>query len=99
MHPAEEDMLELPARGVLRVFVPIHNSRVRRGGSRLYPALSWKGRADRMALCGWITSGRALGDLLRPDMPTLSTAAVSIGPSNLGQRQKRQGRNQPLRAG
>jgi hypothetical protein len=101
MFPAGEDMLELPARGVLRVFVPTSSWRVRRVGSRLYPALSWKGRAHRMALRGWITSGGArfthrltakhdggwpLGDLLRPDMPTLSTAAVSIGPPSPGQK-------------
>jgi hypothetical protein len=101
MYPAEEGMLELPARGVLRVFVPMRNSRVRRGGSRLYPALSWKGRAYRMALRAWITSGGArfthrptakheegwpLGELLRSDMPTLSTAAVSIGPPSPGQK-------------
>jgi len=79
----------------------MRNWRVRRGGSQLYPALSWKGRAHRTALRGWITlsgarfthqitakhnGGWPLGDLLRPDMPTLSTAAVSIGPPSPGQK-------------
>jgi hypothetical protein len=101
MYPAGEDMLELPAKGVLRVLVPIRSWRVRRGGSRLYPALSWKGKAHRAALRAWITLGGArlthrvtlkpdggwpLGDLLREDMPTLSTAAVSIGPYSPGQK-------------
>jgi hypothetical protein len=100
--PAEDDILELDARGmprwldrgVPRRFVPMRNWRVRRGGSRIHPALRPSARAYRALLRTWITLGGArlthrvsaprsgewqLGDLLLPDMPALSTAAISIG--------------------
>src|SRR5829696_313949 len=50
MYPEGEDMLELPAKGVLRVLVPMSDWQVRRSGSKLYPALSLKGRTRRAAL-------------------------------------------------
>jgi hypothetical protein len=81
-------------RGKPRWFVPMDTWRVRLSGSRIYPALSAKARAYRTALRAWITIGGAqfthhtylkiehdwtLRELLRSDMPTLSTAAISIG--------------------
>lgn len=104
-----EDVLELTvrgtprwfARGPYRYFVPLGSWRVRRSGSRIYPALRWKARAYRALLRSWITVGGAhlthttgpgrvdgwpLGELLLPDMPTLSTAAVSVGIPGPGQK-------------
>lgn len=81
-------------RGWSRWFIPLDNWRVRHSGSRIYPALSAKARAYRVALRAWITAGGAqfthhtysrtesdwsLRELLLPDIPTLSTAAISIG--------------------
>lgn len=101
MCPPDDDVLELDPRNALRVLVPTSNWRVRRAGSQLYPALSWKGRVHRAALRSWITLGggrftfhvsaaRAgtwpLGDLLVPDMPTLSTASVSVSPQARGRK-------------
>lgn len=98
--PAGDELLELTTRGALRILVPMRDWRVRWSGSKLYPALSWKGRAHRAALRLWMTTGGVrtthrisarrkgswpLGDLLRPDLPTLSTAAVSVGPPGRGQ--------------
>ena len=100
--PTEEDVLELGVRGVPRWFdwraprwfVPIGNWRVRRTGSRIYPAFRRGARAYRAALRTWTVVGGVrfthhveeprggdwpLGELLSPIMPTLSTAAVSIG--------------------
>jgi hypothetical protein len=89
------------ARGPRRYFIPQESWRVRRSGSRIFPALRWKARAYRALLRSWITvgggrlthatgPGRAggwpLGELLLPDMPTLSTAAVSIGIPGPGQK-------------
>lgn len=99
--PMEEDMLELPARGTPRWFIPTSSRQARRSGSKIYPAFRWKGRAYRTVLRAWITYGKAhfthcvsarrecewpLGDLLLPDIPALSTAAVSIGPPGPGQK-------------
>lgn len=95
-------LLELAPRGMprwfvrdgFRWFIPLDTWRVRLSGSRIYPALSAKARAYRIALRAWITVGGApfthhtsfkmehdwpLRELLAPDMPTLSTAAISIG--------------------
>ena len=102
MCPVQQDVLELDkqalprwlGRGTPRWFVPMGNWRIRRSGSKVYPALRWRARAYRAALRAWITLGGArvthhvgakreggwpLGELLLADMPTLSTAAVSIG--------------------
>jgi len=103
MCSVREDILELDkqglprwlVRGTPRWFVPLGNWRIRRSGSKVYPALRWRARAYRAALRAWITLGGArlthhvegakrdggwpLGELLLADMPTLSTAAVSIG--------------------
>ncbi len=77
-----------------RWFVPMGNWRVRRTGSEIYPAFRRGARAYRAALRAWTVVGGAkfthrveeprgggwsLGELLSSDMPTLSTAAVSIG--------------------
>ena len=77
-----------------RWFVPMGNWRVRRGGSGIYPAFRGGARAYRAALRAWIVVGGirfthrivasrggewSLGKLLLPEMPALSTAAVSIG--------------------
>ena len=101
MCPADDELLELVTRGASRVFIPMKDWRVRLSGSQLYPALSWKGRAYRAALRAWVTTGGArathrlkarrgggwpLGGLLRPDLPALSTAAVSVGPPVRGQK-------------
>jgi hypothetical protein len=82
------------ARDGFRWFIPMETWRVRLSGSRIYPAFSARGRAYRTMLRAWITVGGALfthhtkskqghdwplRDLLLSDMPTLSTAAVSIG--------------------
>jgi hypothetical protein len=60
----------------------------------MFPAYRWTAHAYRLALRAWISSGGArlthrvsvgrdgewpLGELLLPDMPTLATAAVSVG--------------------
>lgn len=89
------------SRGAPRYFVPTRNWRVRCGGSEIYPAFRWKARAYRAVLRAWITVGGAcfthdvgdgreggwpLGDLLSSDMPTLSTAAVSVGIPGPGQK-------------
>jgi hypothetical protein len=75
--------------------------RIRRGGSKIYPALRLGARAYRTALRLWIVLDGArlthrvsakrkgdwpLGDLLLPDFPALSTAAVSVGPPSPGQK-------------
>lgn len=82
------------AGGAPRYFVPTKNCRVRLGGSKVYPAFRRRARIYRSALRAWISLGGArfthrvdpgrkdgwpLGELLASDMPTLSTAAVSIG--------------------
>ena len=79
---------------VPRWFVPMGNWRVRGVGSRVYPSFRRGARAYRAALRTWIVVGGVkfthrveeprgedwlLGELLSPIMPTLSTAAVSIG--------------------
>lgn len=77
-----------------RWFIPMGNWRARRSGSRIYPAFRQGARAYRAALRAWTVVGGVrfthrvktprrgdwpLGELFLPDMPTLSTAAVSIG--------------------
>lgn len=104
-----DDVLELTVRGAPRwlsrgeprYFVPTGNWRIRRGGSKIFPAFRWKARAYRRVLRAWISLGGArfthavgdgrkggwpLGELLSPDMPTLSTAAVSVGIPGPGQK-------------
>jgi hypothetical protein len=81
-------------RDGFRWFIPLDTWRIRLSGSRIYPALSAKARVYRAALRAWITIGGAsfthhtfykmehdwpLGELLRSNMPALSTAAISIG--------------------
>jgi hypothetical protein len=92
--PADEDILELGARGLPRWFFPVGDFRTLHESFALYPALRWRSRAYRAALRAWATAGGArlthrvsrrrkgewpLGELLLPDFPTLSTAAVAIG--------------------
>ena len=100
--PPGRYIVELAPKGIPRWFVrdgfrwliPMENWRVRLAGSRIYPAVSVKARAYRIALRTWITAGGALfthhsrlrsghdwplRDLLLSDIPTLSTAAVHIG--------------------
>ena len=87
--------------GEPRWFVPAGGWRVRRGGSSIYPAFRRRARAYRAALRAWISLGGArfthhtsvsgkgewpLAELLLPDMPALSTAAVSIGIPGPGQK-------------
>ena len=77
-----------------RWFIPMDGWRVRLSGSGVYPALSTRARAYRVPLRIWITVGGALythhtwrkdedawplRDQLLADLPTLATAAVSIG--------------------
>lgn len=77
-----------------RWFVPMRNWRVRRAASGIYPAFRRGARAYRATLRAWTVVGGVrfthcvgtsrredwpLGELLSPIMPTLSTAAVSIG--------------------
>ena len=92
--PPGHDLLELLGQGAPRWVVPMDNARVRSSSLRLYPALRWRGRARRAVLRAWVALGgvrfthrispkRAgdwpLGELLLPDMPTLSTAAAYVG--------------------
>src|SRR5829696_1189419 len=85
---------ELHAPGGRRWLIPMHNPRVRWGSFGLYPAHRLRGRAYRTLLKAWLTLGGGglthrvvhkptadwpLGDLLLPDMPKLSAAAVYMG--------------------
>src|SRR5215204_1379352 len=92
--PVNQEILELRDHGVPRWFVPTGNLQTRYSGVDIRPATSWKGRAYGAALRTWITLGAGrlthpvsskrgaewpLGELLLPDFPRLSTAAVSVG--------------------
>lgn len=81
--------------------MPMGKRRVRHSGSRLHPAFLWRERAYREVLWRWIQLGGArfthrvipkrtgdwpLGDLLLPDFPKLSTAAVYVGIPGPGQK-------------
>jgi hypothetical protein len=92
--PPGARIAELHAPGGRRWLVPMNNPRVRWGSFGLYPAHRRRGRAYRTLLRAWLTMGGGgfthqvvrksttdwpLGDLLLPDMPTLSTAAVYMG--------------------
>jgi hypothetical protein len=92
--PVDQDILELRAQGVPRWFFPMSDFKTLRKAFALYPALRWRSQAYRAALRAWATTGGArlthrvspkrkgewpLGELLLPDFPALSTAAVSIG--------------------
>jgi hypothetical protein len=92
--PSGADVLELHAPGGRHWYFPTDNPRVRWSSFGLYPAHRWRGRAYRSLLRVWLTlgggsythrvvrkrnAGWPLGDLLLPDMPKLSTAAVYMG--------------------
>jgi hypothetical protein len=92
--PPGHDFLEVATSGEARVLIPMANQRVRHSSLGLYSAFHWKERAYRAALRTWIAFKGArftyrvisnrpgpwpLGDLLRSDLPPLSTAAVYIG--------------------
>jgi hypothetical protein len=92
--PPGADVLELHAPGGRHWLFPTNNPRVRWSSFGLYPAHRLRGRAYRTLLRVWLTlggggythrvvrkrtAGWPLGDLLLPDMPTLSTAAVYMG--------------------
>ena len=92
--PPGARIAELHAPGGRRWLVPMNNPRVRWGSFGLYPAHRRRGRAYRTLLRGWLTLGGGgftqqvsrkptdewpLRDLLLPDMPSLSTAAVYMG--------------------
>jgi len=89
------------ARSGPRYFVPMSNWRTRLSSSKICPAFNRKARFYRMVLRAWVTLDGArlthqvsfergedwvLGDLLRSHLPTLSTAAVSIGIQGPGQK-------------
>jgi hypothetical protein len=92
--PPGADALELRAPGGRHWLFPTSNPRVRWSSFGLYPAHRRRGRAYRELLRAWFTLGGGgythrmvrkrnadwpLGDLLSPDMPTLSTTAVYMG--------------------
>jgi hypothetical protein len=92
--PPEVDALDLRAPGGRHWIFPTNNPRVRWSSFGLYPAHRRRGRAYRAMLRVWLTLGGGsythrvvrkqtpgwrLGDLLWPDMPTLSTVAVYMG--------------------
>lgn len=92
--PPEHDILELSFGGTPRLLIPMGDSRVRLGSLNLNPALRARSRIHRTFLRAWTLLGGvrythrvtphrkgdwALGDLLRPDVPELYTAAVYIG--------------------
>lgn len=92
--PPGQDIVEIYARGNRRWLIPIGNSQVRRGSLRLYTPIRWTGWAYWTVMYSWVVLGKGrfmqrlsrdptgnwpLGDLLLPDMPTLSTAAVYVG--------------------
>jgi hypothetical protein len=99
--PPGHVFLEVVTSGEARVLIPMANQRVRHSSLRLYPAFHWKERAYRAALRTWIALKGArftysvianppstwpLGDLLRSDLPTLSTAAAYVGIPGPGQK-------------
>src|SRR5215212_5383203 len=99
--PPRSDIVELHAPGERRWLIPMDNARVRWSSFELYPASRRRGRAYRALLRAWLTLGGArsthqvsrklaaewpLHDLLSPDMPTLSTAAVYVGNPNPDQK-------------
>ena len=92
--PVGQEMLELGAADAPRWFVPLGSANTRYSGLGVRPAIRWRSRAYRAALRAWVLTGAArrthrvfrkeegdweLGTLLRPHMPTLATAAVSVG--------------------
>ena len=95
------DLLEVLTPGGSRIFIPLDNQLIRYSTLRLYPAFRWKRRAYRAALWTWIVLGGVrfthrvirnrtgdwpLGNLLRTDLPTLSTAAAYVGIPGPGQK-------------
>lgn len=91
--PPHQEFLDLPARYGRRCLIPLATARIRLAGSALYPAYRAPVRAYRAALRAWIALGGArlthgvittrgddwpLGDLLRPELPTLATAALFV---------------------
>jgi hypothetical protein len=99
--PPGHSFLEVATSGEARVLIPMANRRVRHSGLRLYSTFHWKERAYRAALWTWIlleggrfahrvtpnrTGAWPLGDLLRADLPTLSTVAVYVGIPGPGQK-------------
>jgi hypothetical protein len=92
--PPGTDIAEVHAPGGRHWLVPMNNARVRWSSFGLYPAHRRRGRVYRALLKAWLSFGGGgfthrvvrkltadwpLGDLLLPDMPTLSTAAVYMG--------------------
>jgi hypothetical protein len=92
--PPGADIAELHAPGGRQWFIPMNNPRIRWSSFGLYPAHRRRGQVYRALLRAWLTLGRGaftqhvsrnpaadwpLRDLLLPDMPTLSTAAVYMG--------------------
>jgi hypothetical protein len=92
--PPGADALELRAPGGRHWLFPTNSPRVRWSSFGLYPAHRRRGRVYRTLLRAWLTfgggsfthrvvhkptAGWPLRDLLLPDMPKLSTAAVYMG--------------------
>ena len=92
--PPGYDIVELRARGNRHWLIPIGSPGVRWNSLTLYAPIRWTGWAYRALAQAWLVLGKGrfmrqlthdptsawlLGDLLLPDMPTLSTAAVYVG--------------------
>jgi hypothetical protein len=92
--PPRSDIVELHAPGERRWLIPMDSPRVRWSSFELYPTSRWRGRVYRALLRAWLLFGGGrfthqvgrkpnddwpLRDLLLPDMPSLSTAAVYTG--------------------
>lgn len=92
--PVGQEMIELDTADMPRWFAPLGSAKTRYCGLGVRPAIRWRSRAYRAALRAWVLTGGArlthrvvrkdegeweLGTFLRPYMPTLATAAVSVG--------------------
>lgn len=92
--PPDHDILEIPFGDNPRLLIPMGDAQVRHSSLNLNPALRARSRVHRTLLRTWTLLGGvrythhinpkrkedwALGELLRPDIPELSTAAIYVG--------------------